>query len=80
MATGQSVFTCSKSVGRVQQRSIVQRPALGNTFMMGSSANFAGQSLRVEATNMAGSRKITAMAAKGEQLHAMVAFLESAQT
>ena len=52
-----------------QQRAAVQRPvAFGNTFMKGSSAPFAGQSLAVQAGSMAGPRKVTTMAAKGKAL------------
>jgi hypothetical protein len=66
---GSMVSLPSKSVGRVQQRSAPQRPAFGNTFIKGTSTSFAGQSLQMEAGSMTGSRKVTAMAAKGEKLN-----------
>ena len=70
---GSMVSLPSKSVGRVQQRSAPQRAAFGNTFMKGTSSSFAGQSLNMEAGSMTGSRKVTAMAAKGEKINNFVA-------
>ena len=70
---GSMVSLPSKSVGRVQQRSAPQRAAFGNTFMKGTSTSFAGQSLHMEAGSMTGSRKVTAMAAKGEKLNLLIA-------
>lgn len=66
MVAGPSVLLPSKAVCRVQQRSAAQRPAFGSNFVTGSGRQFAGQSLQVETTRMAGSRKVTAMAAKSE--------------
>jgi len=37
--------------------------------MQGGSKTFAGQSLCIDWSSMAGSRKVTTMAAKGERKH-----------
>lgn len=72
---GPMVSLPSKSIAKVQQRSAPQRPAFGNTFMKGTSTSFAGQSLQMEAGAMTGSRKVTAMAAKGEKLNDFMALM-----
>jgi len=65
---GPSVLLPGKASCRTQQRSNAQRQAFGSTFVKGTSGNFAGQSLRLEASTGAGSsRKVTTMAAKGER-------------
>ena len=47
-----------------QQRN-TQKPAFGSSFIKGNGPQFAGQNLRIDSSIMAGSRKVTAMAAKG---------------
>lgn len=63
-----SVVLPTKAACRPQQRKPQQQAMLGSTFAKGSSSQFAGQSLRLEASTSAGSsRKVTTMAAKGER-------------